>query len=231
LPHCFVPFQAMVETDLPQPPPCVKNGYVTFAYSGRTERLNHHTFRVWGEILRRMPTAQLVLDFRHFADALNRQHFQALMARHGLGPERVVMRNSSNIFKGLHDFDILLDCFPHSGGTMLVDALWMGVPALTLAGRPPLGRIGTTFVTNIGLPQWVAYSEQEYIDKACAFGADTQGLIELRAGMRERLLNSRLMDGKGFARGVESAYRTMWKRFCAGEAPSPIDVAPEVGSA
>ena len=231
LPHCFVPFQAMVETDLPQAPPCVKNGYVTFAYSGRTERLNHHTFRVWGEILRRMPTAQLVLDFRHFADALNRQHFQALMARHGLGPERVVMRNSSNIFKGLHDFDILLDCFPHSGGTMLVDALWMGVPALTLAGRPPLGRIGTTFVTNIGLPQWVAYSEQEYIDKACAFGADTQGLIELRAGMRERLLNSRLMDGKGFARGVESAYRTMWKRFCAGEAPSPIDVAPEGGSA
>ena len=94
---------------------------------------------------------------------------QALMARHGLGPERVVMRNSSNIFKGLHDFDILLDCFPHSGGTMLVDALWMGVPVLTLAARPPLGRIGTTFMTNIGLPQWVAHDEQEYIEKAWAY--------------------------------------------------------------
>ena len=226
LPHCFVPFQALVDTDLPAAPPCVKNGYVTFAYSGRTERLNHHTFRVWGEILRRMPAAQLVLDFRHFSDPLNRQHFQTLMARHGLGPERVVMRNSSNIFKGLHDFDILLDCFPHSGGTMLVDALWMGVPVLTLASRPPLGRIGTTFVTNIGLPQWVAYSEEDYIAKACQFGADTQGLVALRAGMRERMLNSALMDGKGFARGVESAYRTMWERFCAGEPPSPITVAP-----
>ena len=224
LPHCFVPFQAMTQTDLPRAPPCVANGYVTFAYSGRTERLNHHTFRVWGEILRRMPTAQMVLDFPNFEDPLNRQYFQTLMARHGLGPERVVLRNSSNIFKALHDFDILLDCFPHSGGTMLVDALWMGVPALTLAGRPPLGRIGTTFVSNIGLPEWVAYSEQEYIDKACAFGADTQGLIDLRAGMRERMLNSRLMDGKGFARGVESAYRTMYERFCAGEAPSPLTV-------
>ena len=231
LPHCFVPFQSMVATDVPAPPPCLGNGHVTFGYSGRTERLNHHTFRVWGEILRRMPTAQLVLDFRHFDNPLNRQHFQALMARQGLGPDRVVMRNSSNIFRGLHDFDILLDCFPHSGGTMLMDALWMGVPVLTLASRPPLGRIGTTFVTNIGLPQWVAYSEEEYIRKACTFGADTAGLVELRAGMRERMLNSPLMDGKGFARGVESAYRTMWQRFCAGEPPSPLTVLPDAGDA
>ena len=226
LPHCFVPFQAMVETDLPAAPPCVKNGYVTFAYSGRSERLNHHTFRVWGEILRRMPSARMVFDYRHFSDPLNRRHFQELMARHGLGPDRVVMRNSANIFKALHDFDILLDCFPHSGGTMLVDALWMGVPVLTLAGRPPLGRIGTTFVTNIGLPQWVAHDEQEYIDKACAFAADTQGLVELRAGMRERILHSPLMDGKGFARGVETAYQAMWSRFCSGEPPAALSVPP-----
>ena len=224
LPHCFVPFQALADTDLPAPPPCLKNGYVTFGYSGRTERLNQHTFRVWGEILRRMPTARLVLDFRHFSDPLNRQHFETLMARHGLGPDRVVMRNSSNIFKGLHDFDILLDCFPHSGGTMLVDALWMGVPVLTLAGRPPLGRIGTTFVTNIGLPHWVAASEEEYITKACTFAADSEALTALRAGMRARLLASPLMDGPGFARGVEAAYQVMWSRFCAGEPASALAV-------
>ena len=227
LPHCFVPFQSMLQTDLPAPPPCLSSGTVTFGYSGRTERLNHHSFRVWGEILRRLPNARLVLDFRSFADPLNRDHFRALMQRHGLGPQRVEMRNSSDIFKALHDFDILLDCFPHSGGTMLVDALWMGVPVLTLAARPPLGRIGTSFVSNIGLADWVAHSEQEYIDKACSFAADPQALALLRAGMRERMLGSPLMDGVGFARGVESAYRTMWQRFCAGEKPSPITVAPE----
>jgi len=229
LPHCFVPFQAMVEADQPAPPPCLTTGYVTFAYSGRTERLNHHTFRVWGEILRRLPESRLVLDFRHFADPLNRAHFHALMARHGLDPQRVEMRNSSNIFQGLHDFDILLDCFPHSGGTMLVDALWMGVPALTLASRPPLGRIGTTFMTNIGLPQWVAHSEQEYIEKACAFASDRRALADLRAGMRERMLRSHLMDGPGFAHAVESAYRAMWARHCAGEAPAAFDVAAPTG--
>ena len=230
LPHCFVPFQSMVQTDLPAAPPCLSSGIVTFAYSGRTERLNHHSFRVWGEILRRLPNARLVLDFRSFADPLNRDHFRALMQRHGLDPQRVEMRHSSDIFKALHDFDILLDCFPHSGGTMLVDALWMGVPVLTLAARPPLGRIGTSFVSNIGLADWVAHSEQEYIDKACAFAADPQALAALRAGMRERMLRSPLMDGVGFARGVESAYRTMWERFCAGEQPSPITVAPVPGS-
>ena len=230
LPHCFVPFQSMVQTDLPQAPPCVTNGFVTFAYSGRTERLNHHTFRVWGAILQRIPNAVLVLDFRSFADPLNRDHFRALMARNGLDPQRVVMRNSSDIFKALHGYDILLDCFPHSGGTMLVDALWMGVPVLTLAARPPLGRIGTSFVTSIGLPQWVAHSEEEYVDKACAFAADTSMLTSLRAGMRERMLASPLMDGAGFARGVESAYRTMWERYCAGMAAAPITVPAGAGS-
>jgi predicted O-linked N-acetylglucosamine transferase (SPINDLY family) len=224
LPHCFVPFETMNETDEPQLPPCLKNGFVTFGYSGRTERLNQHTFRVWGEILRQMPTARLVLDFRYFADPLTQVHFRALMQKHGVDTSRVDMRCSANIFKGLHDFDILLDCFPHSGGTMLLDALWMGVPVLTLAGRPPLGRIGTTLVMNLGLPEWVTYSEQEYIAKACAMGRDVAGRTALRAGMRKRMLNSPLMDGKGFARGVEWAYDAMWARYCQGEAASPLTV-------
>lgn len=230
LPHCFVPFQSMIPTEEPQAPPCLANGHVTFAYSGRTERLNHRTFRVWGEILRRVPGSVLILDFRSFADPRNRAHFTALMAHCGLDPSRVVMRNSSDIFKALHDFDILLDCFPHSGGTMLVDALWMGVPALTWAARPPLGRIGTTFVSNIGLADWVAHSEAEYIDKAVAFAGDVSMRTALRAGMRRRMLDSPLMDGRGFARGVEAAYREMWRRFCAGEPVRALTVGPD-GSA
>ena len=134
------------------------------------------------------------------------------------------MRNSGNIFQGLHDFDILLDSFPHSGGTMLVDALWMGVPTLTLAGRPPLGRIGTTFMMNFELPQWVAWSEEEYVRKACEFALDVAGRVTLRAGMRARMENSPFMDGKGFAQAVEWAFDEMWNRYCRGEPPSPMDV-------
>jgi predicted O-linked N-acetylglucosamine transferase (SPINDLY family) len=129
---------------------------------------------------------------------------------------RVILRTSMKIFEGLNDIDILLDSFPHSGGTMLMDAFWMGVPAVTLASRPPVGRLGTSMLTNLGLPEWVASTEGEYIDKACGFAADLPGLEELRRGMRDRMAQSPLMDGPSFARGVEAAYRLMFERWVAG---------------
>ncbi len=216
LPHFFVAFRPPEETAQIAAPPCMKNGYVTFGYSGRTERLNHRTFRVWGEILRRVPDARLILDFSAFADPPTQAHYAKFMARFGVDLDRVLMRKSSNIFEGLNDFDILLDCFPHSGGTMLFDALWMGVPALTLASRPPVGRIGTSLMMNLGLPEWVATDEDDYIDKACAFAGDPPALVPLRAGMRERMRNSPVMDGAGFARGVEGAYREMFFKWANG---------------
>jgi len=118
----------------------------------------------------------------------------------------------------------LLDSFPHSGGTMLVDALWMGVPTLTLAGRPPLGRIGSTFMMNLELPEWIARDEAEFVDKAVAFACDVEGLTRLRAGMRERMLQSPFMDGPAFARAVEWAFDAMWKRYCSGQGAIAIHV-------
>jgi predicted O-linked N-acetylglucosamine transferase (SPINDLY family) len=224
LPHCFASYEAMTQTDVPRPPPCVRNGYVTFGYSGRTERLNHHTFRAWGDILRRLPDARLVLDFKSFEDPENQQHYRRLLSEQGVDTSRVQMRNSSDIFAGLHDFDMVLDSFPHSGGTMLVDALWMGVPTLTLAGRPPLGRIGSTFLMNLELPEWIARDQAEFVDKAVAFGGDAEGLVRLRAGMRERMLRSPFMDGPAFARAVEWAFNAMWTRYCGGLEAAAIDV-------
>lgn len=224
LPHCFASFEALTQTDTPRPPPCVRNGYVTFAYSGRTERLNRHTFRAWGEILRRLPDARLVLDYRNFADLHNQEYYLRLLREQGVDTDRVQMRNSSNIFAGLHDFDMLLDSFPHSGGTMLVDALWMGVPTLTLAGRPPLGRIGSTFMMNLDLPEWIARDEADFVDKAVAFASDVDGLVRLRAGMRERMERSPFMDAPAFARAVEWAFDAMWTRYCSGLDATAIQV-------
>ena len=213
LPHSFMVFQPKEDAPEVVAPPCLTNGLITFGYTGRTERLNHRTFRVWGEILKRLPEARLVLDFPPFADPRTQDHYRAFLAKHGVDTARVVMRNSPNIFEGLNDIDILLDSFPHSGGTMLMDALWMGVPALTLASRPPVGRLGTGMMMNLGLAEWVAQSEDAYIDKACWFAGDGRTLTELRLGMRERMLKSPLMDGPAFARGVEAAYRTMFEHW------------------
>ena len=214
LPSCFVAYRPPEETADVVSPPVLRNGHVTFGYSGRTERLNHRVFRAWGEILRRIPDARLILDYMPFADPPTQGYYREFLAAHGVDVSRVTMRRSANIFEGLGDIDILLDCFPHSGGTMLFDALWMGVPALTLAGRPPVGRIGTSLMLNLGLSQWVTYSEEEYVERAVALARDTAGLAGLRAGMRERMRKSPLMDEAGFARGFEDALRGMWQTWC-----------------
>ena len=97
---------------------------------------------------------------------------------------------------------------------MLFDAVWMGVPTITLASRPPVGRIGTSLMSNLDLADWVAKDSGEYIDKAVAFSSDIVGLAELRKGMRERMSTSKLMDEEGFAGSVESAYRKIWQEWC-----------------
>jgi predicted O-linked N-acetylglucosamine transferase (SPINDLY family) len=145
---------------------------------------------------------------------LTQEYYREFLARHGVDVTRVVMRSSDNIFEALGEIDILLDSFPHSGGTMLFDALWMGVPALTLAARPPVGRIGTSLMTNLGLPEWVAQDEQEYEDKAVSLAQDVAHLAGLRSGMRARMQGSAVMDEVGFARDMEQAYRGMWQRWC-----------------
>ncbi|NWJ41154.1 MAG: tetratricopeptide repeat protein [Geothrix sp.] len=210
LPHSFLVFQPDPKTADLAHAPCTKNGHVTFGYSGRTERLNHRIFKAWGDILKRLPDAKLILDYPPFADPATQAYYRDFLSRQGVDTDRVIMRRSPDIFEGLNDIDILLDSFPHGGGTMLMDALWMGVPFVTLASRPPVGRLGTGMLMNLGLPEWVATSEAEYVEKACRFAGDPQGLDELRLGMRKRMQASPLMDGPSFARGVEDAYRYMF---------------------
>jgi len=195
--------------------PALKNGHITFGYSGRSERLNYKVFHAWGKLLQRLPQARLIMDFKAFSDPPTQAYFQKFMSEHGIDVQRVTLRNSANIFEGLGEIDIVLDSFPHSGGTMLFDALWMGVPTVTLASRPPVGRIGTSLMTNLGLPDWVAQDEEGYIDKAVEFATDFEKLAELRAGMRERMSASPVMDERGFARDVENAYTVMWQKWCS----------------
>ncbi|MBI4625476.1 MAG: hypothetical protein HY736_19925, partial [Verrucomicrobia bacterium] len=112
------------------------------------------------------------------------------------------------------------DPFPFPGGTTTCDALWMGVPVITLAGPTPVTRGGFSVLSNVGSPELAAHSVDDYIEKATALARDLPRLAALRASLRERMANSPLMDAPRFARNLEAAYRTMWHRWCGQSGPA-----------
>ena len=196
--------------------PALGNGHVTFGTLTRSVRINHRSVRVWSQILHRVPRARLVVDSGNYRDAQLRSALVDKFAAHDINPERLEIGFHSPPWDVLRGMDIGLDCFPHNSGTTLFESLYMGVPFVTLAGRPSVGRLGSSILTGAGHPEWIARSEDEYVDLAVALASDLPKLATLRAGLRAEMLTSALMDEPGFARKVELAYRAMFARWAAG---------------
>jgi predicted O-linked N-acetylglucosamine transferase (SPINDLY family) len=110
--------------------------------------------------------------------------------------------------------DIALDTFPYNGTTTTCEALWMGVPVVTLAGATHHGRVGVSILSNVELTDQIAESPDEYVRKAVELAGDPDGLLFLRETMRDRMRRSPLMDAGRFTRSLEDMYRQMWQRWC-----------------
>jgi len=123
-------------------------------------------------------------------------------------------------FAAYNAIDIALDPFPYNGGTTTCDALWMGVPVVTLAGQLALARAGVSILTNSNLPELIAQSPDQYISIATTLARDLPRLAKLRSTMRDRLTKSPLMDAPTYTHGIESAYRQAWRNWCAQRQPS-----------
>ncbi len=169
-------------------------------------------------MLRAVPGSRLVVYVEEHGRAAARE----VLAAEGIEEERVEFagRVSRRAYlERHHEIDIALDTFPFAGGTTSLDALYMGVPMVTLSGRTPLQRAGVSIAMNLGLPELVAHTEDEFVERAAALARDLDRLALLRAELRGRLLASPLGDATRFARNLEAAYRTAWRRYCAGLAP------------
>ena len=147
---------------------------------------------------------------------------QASLEKAGIAPERVeLVGRVPTLAEHLalyNRMDIALDTFPYNGTTTTCEAMWMGVPVITLAGRTHAARVGVSLLSNAGLPELVAHSPEEYVKIAAALAADVPRLVEIRSTLRDRMAASPLMDAPRFALNVEHAYREMWRTWCAGEA-------------
>lgn len=204
----------------PGPLPALERGSVTFGSLTRHVRLNHRVIRVWSEILQRLPGSRLIIDSKDFATEAMQHRTAERFAAHGVERERLILGSHSPPWDVLHGMDIGLDCFPHNSGTTLVESLYMGVPFITLAERPSVGRAGSTTLAAVGHSEWIATTEAEYVDKAVALASDLERLATIRANLRPEFEASPWRAEYGFVRRVEQAYRNMWRHWCETAAVS-----------
>ncbi|AHF04018.1 hypothetical protein MARPU_09165 [Marichromatium purpuratum 984] len=194
--------------------PALERGAVTFGTLTRGVRINHRTVRVWSEILDRVPGSRLVVNSKDFVSDAAQQALAERFAAHGIARERLEIGYHSPPWDVLRGMDIGLDCFPHNSGTTLMESLYMGVPFVTLADRPSVGRIGATILAGIGRDAWIAPDEAGYVERAVALAADLAGLAAIRAGLRGEMEASAWRDEPGGIARIEAAYRAMWRRWC-----------------
>lgn len=216
LPHsmwCFTPFPAAPAV---APLPAASNGYVTFASLNNFSKVSDEVLEVWAALLASIPGSRLLLV--GVPTGVTQRRVLAVFARRGVEPSRLVFfgRVPLEVYLRLHhSIDIALDPFPYTGGATTCNALWMGVPVLTLVGESVLARSGLSILSALGLDAWIAHSPEQYLRFARELAADHGMLARLRAGLRERLMRSPIGDGQQYARDIEHAYRGMWRAWCA----------------
>jgi protein O-GlcNAc transferase len=225
LPGGFLCYGARDDPPTPGTAPCLTAGFVTFGSFNNPTKLSGATLDAWAQILSRLPTARLLLKGKPFADAATRALHLDRLAGRGVAADRVEIVGwlpDSKAHLALYErVDIALDPFPYNGTTTTCEALWMGVPVVTLRGDRHAGRVGASLLTQIGVTDLIADSVEAYVSTAVALAADPTRLADLRRSLRPRMAASSLCDGAGFARKVEDAYRTMWARWC-GSAARPV---------
>ncbi len=205
--------------------PALKNGHITFGCFQNLTKLGNDVLELWAKILDSLPNSKLRLQCARFAESAQVEQLQQRLGRYGIDPARVITRGSTDrpAYLAAHsEVDILLDTFPYTGGTTTCEALWMGVPTLTLAGNSLLARQGASLLTAAGLEQWIANSKEEYVAKAVAYASDLERLAALRSVLREQVLASPLFDAPRFARNFEDALWGMWARYQAQQEPPEI---------
>ena len=202
----------------PSPPPVKATGYITFGCLNNFAKASP-ALDLWTEILQSVPQSRLIIH-SHLGTHLNavRERFK----NKDIFPDRLEFlgRQPWPEYIQIHSrIDIALDPFPWGGGITTCDALWMGVPVVTLLGRTPVGRGGASILSNIGLPELIASTPEEYAQIATDLAKDFSRLAELRRTLRPRMQASPLMNAPRFARNIEAAYRQMWQTWCTEGRP------------
>jgi protein O-GlcNAc transferase len=202
-------------------PPALTNGFVTFGSCNNLAKVSPTMLSTWAAILQAVPSSRLLMKAPAFSSATARKRVEQTLVAYGIDSSRFTLQGPqptrSAHLATYHQIDIALDTFPYNGTATTCDALWMGVPVITLAGVTHVSRVGASLLTTIGLPNLIGLDEDDYIRLAVDLAADFAQLNALRQGMRERMRQSPLMDAGKFTRNLEAIYRQTWDRWCSSQ--------------
>jgi predicted O-linked N-acetylglucosamine transferase (SPINDLY family) len=212
---CYMPRADMPD---PAPPPAEQAKVVTFGSFNNSAKLNAETLDLWARVLQAVPGSRLVLKWNHLTDPLLAARITDRFVSRGIAAERILPEGAE-----LHDgllaaygrIDIALDPMPFTGALTTCEALWMGVPVVTLPGTRAVSRQTHAILARIGLTRWSASDADDYVRIAVGLAGDAATRREMRTGLRERMRASPLCDPAGFVSGLESVYRSLWRAWCA----------------
>jgi predicted O-linked N-acetylglucosamine transferase (SPINDLY family) len=213
--HCYRP---PANAPAVGPLPAQAAGYITFGAFNKLAKISRDTVALWAEVLKAVPTSRLLVKTKPLAEAETRARLERAFADAGIAPARLELRGWEAQDRAHLDLynhvDIALDTTPYNGTTTTCEALWMGVPVLTLAGRGHAARVGASLLSQVGLTDWIADNADAFVARARTATADTSALASLRKDLRATVAASPLCDGAVYARAVEGAYRAMWRKAC-----------------
>ncbi len=214
LPDCFWCYDPLESESAVSALPAAEKGHVSFGCLNNFCKVNPPVLKLWARVLKAVDGSRLTLLA---GEGTHRQHALDLLAEEGVDRDRVTFVAQQprpqylRLYQGM---DIGLDTVPYNGHTTSLDSFWMGVPVVTLVGPTVVGRAGLCQLMNLGLPELIASSPEEYVRVAAELARDLPRLRDLRTTLRERMRASPLMDAPRFARNLEAAYRAIWKRWC-----------------
>jgi protein O-GlcNAc transferase len=211
---CFTPPDTNVTI---RPLPALTEKQITFGCFNNLNKMGDAVVALWARVLAAVPNSRLFLKARQLYQPAVRESVIEQFSRHGIDPSRLILEgpeSRANYLAAYNRVDIGLDPFPYTGGTTTAEALWMGVPVLTLSGQHFLHRQGVGLLMNAGLPEWIASDPDDYVARALAHAGNLERLAKLRSQLREQVLASPIFDATSFAMHFDAALRGMWKKWC-----------------
>jgi protein O-GlcNAc transferase len=202
----------------PAPSRTPRTGGIAFGSFNSAPKINRNVIRVWARLLNEVPDATLILKALEFFDPALGPDILARFAAEGVDPSRIqihTLKASLEDHLGAYnDVDIALDTFPYNGTTTTFEALFMGVPVVTLRGDRHVARVSAAILTNLGVPELIADNEDQYVRTAEFLARDSSRRAEICGTLRDRLIGSILCDGKAYSARMDTALRGIWRQWC-----------------